>query len=74
MKLSAAAVRIDVPTRSEQYTITLGSVPGRICRSISIGARTPMLRAACTYSVCFSASVLPRTSRANTGTLNTAMA
>ena len=35
---------------------------------------TPMLRAACTYSVCRSASVLPRTRRANTGTLNTAIA
>ena len=59
MKLSAAAVRIEVPTRSEQYTITLGNVPGRIWRSISInGAGTPMLRAACTSSVCFSAPTL----------------
>ena len=69
-----AAVMIDVPMRKEKYTTTADTVPGKIWRAMIVQSDAPMLRAASMNVRCFNASVLPRTSRANVGTLNTATA
>ena len=69
-----AAVMIDVPMRSEKYTTTAAIVPGKMCRITIVQSDAPMLRAASTNVRCLSASVLPRTRRANVGMLKIATA
>ena len=69
-----AAVMIDVPTRIVKYTTMGEMVPGRMWRTMMVQSDAPMLRADSMYVMCLRTSVLPRTSRANAGTLNTATA
>src|SRR5690606_30347928 len=69
-----AAVMMDVPIRIVPYTTMGDMVPGRIWRNMMTASEAPMLRMASMYVMFLMARVLPRTRRANAGTLNTATA